>query len=294
MDIRQLRQFLAVVDTGSFTKAAESLLVAQPSLSQTIKGLERELGVTLFHRVGRRVALSEAGKEFEGPARLVVRDLETAEAHVRGLRGLRSGRLQIAAMPTPSIEPLTSLLSTFTRDHPQITFDLNGTFTIDETIEAVRYGRCEIGLLGGRGPLSVGDLRVVPLADQPLMLAHSPRTSGITGTEAVDPASLSGSRFVVSHSGSVMRSYVDELIADGFEIEIIAEIAHRNAILPLVRAGIGLAVLPSSWQTFAEDEQVSLTPITGAPALHVSAVSRTEGLTPAAVRLLELAAELNT
>ncbi|WP_166974742.1 LysR family transcriptional regulator [Brevibacterium atlanticum] len=294
MDIRQLRQFLAIVDTGSFTKAADSLLVAQPSLSQTIKGLERELGVTLFHRVGRRVTLSEAGREFEGPARLVVRDLETAEAHVRGLRGLRSGRVQIAAMPTPSIEPLTSLLSTFSRDHPHITFDLNGTFTVDETIEAVRHGRSEIGLLGGRGPLSVADLRVVPLADQPLMLAHSPLTSGITGAEAVDPASLSGSRFIVSHSGSFMRSYVDELIADGIEIEIVAEVAHRNAILPLVRAGIGLAVLPSSWQAFADAEEVGLAPIVGAPALQVSAVSRTEGLTPAAARLLELAAELDT
>ena len=145
MDIRQIRHFLAVVDTGSFTKAAESLLVAQPSLSQTIKGLERELGVTLFHRIGRRITLSEAGRELEGPARLVIRDLETAEAHVRGLRGLRSGRIQIAAMPTPSIEPLTSLLSTFTREHPQISFDLNGTFTVDETIEAVR-GRAEIGI----------------------------------------------------------------------------------------------------------------------------------------------------
>lgn len=294
MDIRQLRQFLAVVDTGSFTKAAESLLVAQPSLSQTIKGLERELGITLFHRVGRRVTLSEAGREFEGPARLVVRDLETAEAHVRGLRGLRSGRIQIAAMPTPSIEPLTSLLSAFARDHPQITFDLDGTFTVNETIEAIRYGRSEIGLLGGRGPLSVNDLRVVPLADQPLMLAHNPQSSGISGAEAVDPATLSGSRFIVSHTGSFMRTYVDELIADGTDIEIVAEVAHRNAILPLVKAGIGLAVLPSSWQTFAAAEQVDLVPLLGAPALHVSAISRTEGLTPAAARLLALAAELNT
>lgn len=60
MDIRQLRQFLAVVDTGSFTKAAEAMLVAQPSLSQTIMGLERELGVSLFNRIGRTVSLSEA------------------------------------------------------------------------------------------------------------------------------------------------------------------------------------------------------------------------------------------
>lgn len=292
MDIRQIRHFLAVVDTGSFTKAAESLLVAQPSLSQTIKGLERELGVTLFHRVGRRITLSEAGRELEGPARLVIRDLETAEAHVRGLRGLRSGRIQIAAMPTPSIEPLTSLLSTFTREHPQVSFDLNGTFTVDETVEAVRYGRAEIGFLGGRGPLLVSDLQVVPLADQPLMLATGPSMSASFDAEAFTPESLAGTRLIVSHRGSLMRAYVDELIGRGIDIDIVAEVTHRNSILPLVRAGIGQAVLPASWQSFAAEGQVRLAPISGAPSLHVSAIARQEGLTPAAARLLQLAIDL--
>lgn len=292
MDIRQIRHFLAVVDTGSFTKAAESLLVAQPSLSQTIKGLEHELGVTLFHRVGRRVTLSEAGKELEGPARLVIRDLETAEAHVRGLRGLRSGRIQIAAMPTPSIEPLTSLLSTFTAEHPQISFDLNGTFTADETVEAIRYGRAEIGFLGGRGPLLVSDLEVVPLADQPLMLAVGPtQAASFDGTQ-ISPEMLAGTRLIVSRRGSLMRAYVDELIGRGIEIEIVAEVTHRNSILPLVKAGIGQAVLPASWQSFAAEGQVRLAPITGAPSLHVSAIARREGLTPAAAHLLQLATDL--
>ncbi|GAA1548444.1 MULTISPECIES: LysR family transcriptional regulator [Brevibacterium] len=292
MDIRQLRQFLAVVDTGSFTKAADTLLVAQPSLSQTIKGLERELGVTLFHRLGRTVSLSEAGKELEGPARLVVRDLETAEAHVQGLRGLQSGRIQIAAMPSPSIEPLTTLMSAFARAHPQIAFDLHGTFTVDETIEAVRYGRAEVGFLGGREPLQVNDLRVIQLADQPLMLAHNPEFSQFSDAEAVAPESLSGTRLVVSHKGSLMRAYVDELIDSGTDIDIAAEVTHRSSILPLVKAGIGHAVLPASWQSFADAGQVRLLPIASAPSLHVSAIARAEGLTPAAGRFLKMVRDL--
>lgn len=294
MDIRQLRHFLAVVDTGSFTKAAEVLLVAQPSLSQTIKGLERELGVVLFHRLGRRISLSEAGKELEGPARLVVRDLETAKATVQGLRGLSSGKVQIAAMPSPSIEPLTSLMSAFTDAHPQISFDLNGTFTVDETIDAIRFGRAEVGFLGGRAPLAVNDLQVVPMADQPLMLAHSPSTPSFTGTEAIAPEALAGARLVVSHRGSLMRAYVDELIAGGIDIQIVAEVTHRNSILPLVKAGVGHAVLPASWQTFADAGHVTMSTIAGAPALRISAIARQEGLTPAAAQFLQLASEINS
>ncbi|WP_453985296.1 LysR family transcriptional regulator [Brevibacterium casei] len=292
MDIRQLRQFLAVVDTGSFTKAAEAMLVAQPSLSQTIKGLERELGVSLFNRIGRTVSLSEAGREFEGPARLAVRDLDAAKAHIDRLRGLQAGRIEIAAMPSPSIEPLTALMATFTASHPQIAFAVDGTFTADETIESVRHGRVEIGFPGSREPLRLADLDVITVSAQPLMLARR-RVPGAPQGSLVDPRTLTGSRFVVSHPGSLMRAYVDELISDGVDLEITAEVAHRTSIIPLVRAGIGSAVLPSAWQAFAGND-VELVPLLGAPSLHVSAISRPEGLTPAAAAFLAATAEVGT
>ena len=75
MDARQLRFFLAVIDYEGFSKAAEQLYIAQPSLSQAIAGLERELGVALFHRVGRGVKPTDAGLNLIGPARQVLRDL---------------------------------------------------------------------------------------------------------------------------------------------------------------------------------------------------------------------------
>ena len=83
VDTRKLKYFLAVVDHDGFNRAAEHLLIAQPSLSQTIAGLEKDLGVPLFHRIGRRAVLSEAGKELVGPARLVMRDLDAAQSAVR-------------------------------------------------------------------------------------------------------------------------------------------------------------------------------------------------------------------
>src|SRR5690348_10161914 len=100
MDSRQLEYFLAVVDHGGMSAAAAALHLSQPSLSQAIRGLERDLGVPLFHRVGRRVVPSAAGEALVPPARQVLRDLRTARASVDAVRGLDGGRLDIATLST--------------------------------------------------------------------------------------------------------------------------------------------------------------------------------------------------
>ena len=126
MDVRQLKFFLAVVDYGGFSKAADQLIVAQPSLSQAIATFERELGAPLFHRVGRGVVLSDAGKALVGPARVVLRDIDEAEATMRALKGLRGGRIDLVTMPSPGMEPLTTILTAFTRHHPEVTHQRRG------------------------------------------------------------------------------------------------------------------------------------------------------------------------
>ncbi len=129
MDARRLRYFLAVVDQGGINRAAETLLIAQPSLSQSISALERELGVPLFHRVGRRLVLSDAGETLVGPARVVLRDLEDAKASVDALKGLRAGRVDLITMPSPGIEPLTTILTSFSRTYPSVTVNAEAAFT---------------------------------------------------------------------------------------------------------------------------------------------------------------------
>lgn len=288
MDARQLRCFLAVVDEGSFTRAAAALLVAQPSLSQTIRGLERELGVTLFHRLGRSVQVSEAGRELEGPARLVLRDLAAAKSHIEGLRGLRTGRVEIASMPSPGIEPLTTLAAAFAREHPEIVLDIAGTFTADETIEVVRHGRAEIGVLGSHLPVHLSGLSVIGLGAQPMMLVVNPHENRWEGRARISPAELDGARMVVSQRGSAMRAFADALIADRVRIDIAAEVTHRTSILPLVAAGVGHAILPASWVGLVERMGLRIVAIAEAPALHVSVIARSEGLTPAAARFVRV------
>ena len=289
MDARQLRYFLAVVDHGGFVRAAEQLLIAQPSLSQTISTLERELGVPLFHRVGRKVVLSEAGQELVGPARLVLRDLEAARSSVDAVRGVRSGKLDLTTMPSPGIEPLSTMIARFTEQYPHVTLNVEGAFTPEDVIAAVRSGSCEIGLAGAREPLRVVGVDVMPLEDQPLVLIVSPLGDRFEDRTTVFREDLAGHRIIVSQQGSLMRWLVDDILAGGVACEIVAEVAHRTSILPMVMSGVGHAVMPSSWAPLAHRSGLRTLSIEPRSVLHVALLSRSSGLTPMAKAFIEVA-----
>ena len=146
MDIRQLKFFLAVVDHNGFSRAAQHLLVAQPSLSQAIATFERELGMPLFHRIGRGVVLSEAGTALVGPARVVLRDLDEAKATMRALKGLRGGRIDLVTMPSPGMEPLTTILTSVlqgpSRGDRQCRSGLHAGGSADARPFRIRRDRC--------------------------------------------------------------------------------------------------------------------------------------------------------
>jgi DNA-binding transcriptional LysR family regulator len=288
VDVRQLRFFLAVVDHGGFSKAAEHLMIAQPSLSQAIAAFERDLGSPLFHRVGRGVVLSEAGKALVGPARVVLRDVDEASAAMRELRGLRGGRLDLITMPSPGMEPLTTILTAFSREHPDVTINAEAGFTPEEILTAVRTGICEIGILGSPEPTRAADLTVVELESQPLVLISGPDEPVVDGP-TVRREDLHGYRLIVSQRGSLMRALVDDVIAEGTHITVVAEIAHRTSILPMVLKGLGRAVMPSSWTESARRAGATVQRLVPESYLHVAAVSRRDHLTAPATALMNQA-----
>jgi len=274
-----------VVDHGGFSKAAEQLMVAQPSLSQAIAGFERELGMPLFHRVGRGVVLSDAGKTLVGPARVVLRDVDEAAAAMRELKGLRGGRVDVITMPSPGMEPLTAILTAFARQHPDVTVNAEAGFTPDEVLDSVRSGACEIGILGSAEPTRAADLDVVELESQALVLISGPDAECREGP-IMRRDELSGCRLIVSQRGSLMRALVDDVLAHGIDITIVAEIAHRTSILPMVLNGLGRAVMPSSWTQTARRAGATVQRIVPESYLHVAAVSRRSHLTAPAKALM--------
>jgi DNA-binding transcriptional LysR family regulator len=288
VDARQLEYFLAIVDHDGFVRAAEHLHVAQPSLSQAMAKLERELGVMLFHRIGRGVILSRAGSELVEPARQVLRDLRTARASMESMKGLQRGSVELVAMPSPGIEPLGTLIHRFTRHYPGITVEVGAAFTPEEVVDDVRQGRCELGLIGSRGSLRVPGIDVLELEEQPFVLIGGPRGEFPDG-DPVPRTAVVDARLVVSPVGSLMRQIVDDLLAEGAALHIAAEVAHRTSILPLVMQGVGLAVLPSAWAPLARSAGARIARIESTAHLRVALLSRAAPMTPAARAFLAVA-----
>lgn len=286
MDARQLKFFLAIIDHGGFGRAAEHLFIAQPSLSQTIAGLERELGVALFHRVGRGVILSDAGQRLVGPARQVLRDLGAAQSAIDAVKGLTTGQVDIISMPSPAVEPLTTIMADFARHHPDVTIGVAAAFEPEEVLHAVRTGANEIGLLGAPAVVKAADLRVVPIEDQELVLITSPGSPG-GQRDHITAEELTGHGLIVAPKGSLMRSLVDDILAAGVQAKVVAEVAHRTSILPLVLAGVADAVLPAGWSNLARAAGAHVITIAPPAYLHVAAVTRKAPLTPASAAFLD-------
>jgi DNA-binding transcriptional LysR family regulator len=290
MDIRQLEYFLAIVDQGGFNRAASALYLSQPSLSQAVQALERDLGSSLFHRIGRRAVLTEAGTALIEPARAAVRSLETARASVAAVHELREGRLDIAAMPSQAVEPLTTMIHAFHGRYPGVSVNIRAAFTSRDVVDMVRTGAAELGLLATSGPLPDKEVISHAVGEQRFVLV-TPPDGPFPADRPVGCEELAGRRLIVGQRGTGMRAYVDGLRERGIGFAIAVETEHRVAILPLVLAGVGLAVVTESWRTTAERAGALVLDIEPKTTLRIALVSRRAEQSPAARTFVTCALE---
>jgi DNA-binding transcriptional LysR family regulator len=244
MDTRRLQHFVAVADHGGFTAAAKAVFVSQPALSLAVKELETELGTDLFVRLGRKVRLTAAGEALLGPARQVLRDIETGQAAVAAVTGLRAGRLTLASLPTLAADPVSRLVGNFRRDHPQVRVDLAAPEDGAELFDLVQNGQCELGVTDAFDVPP--ELETHALGTQALSLVLPPGAVEPEGA-TVSLAALADMAFVAAPAGTSTRRLLDEsLAAAGHAPRLAVVTAQRDAILPLVLAGAGAALVPAA------------------------------------------------
>ncbi|MGH3436099.1 MAG: LysR family transcriptional regulator [Sciscionella sp.] len=284
MNSRQLECFRAIVEHGSVTRAAAALRIAQPSLSQTLRTMERELGIELFHRIGHRLVLSPAGEALIGPARLVLRDLREAQQSVRDVRGLAAGRLDIATLATLAVDPVAGFVGEFRKRYPGITFRLTAPEDATAVGELVRTGECELGF--AHVPLVDSDLIVRQLAVQRLVVVQAPHTAAAP-TKALTLRALADMAWVATPIGTSTRSLLEEALASlGAAAHIVVETHHREAIMPLVLAGAGATLLPEPLAEEAKQRGAVVRPTTPAIERRIAIVHRADRLSPTAAAFL--------
>ena len=287
MNERQLRYFLAVVDEGSVTAAAERLRVAQPSVSQAVRGFEAELGIQLFHRVGRGLRLSTAGHALIGPARQVLRAIEEARNAITGVTQLHAGTLEIAALATLAVDPMATLIGSFRERHPGVQVRVLEPESADGVRALVREGTCELG--AAHLPIRDRQLRAHPLSEQELLFVL-PRDAASSEGAPLGAGELAATPLVVSPPGTSTRILLEQALARvGVTPTIAVQTAAREAIVPLVLAGAGAALLPAPLAREAQRRGATIRPARPKITRTVGLVHREAPLSPAASTFLALA-----
>ncbi len=283
MDLRQVEYVVAIVDHGGFTRAAAALGLAQPSLSQSVRRLEEELGVPLLARVGRRVELTEAGEAFLGPARRLLREARRARDAVAAHAGLTAGTLDLVALASLAVDPVAGLVAAFRGRHPGVMVRMLDPSSPAHLLELVRSGRAEAGITEADRPLA--GLVSVTLAVQSLVAVLPPGrgTAGPPGA-AVTPGELAGEPLVVTPPGTSLRALVDRFVAASAlpALQLAVETDQRDMLVPLVLRGAGTAVLPPALAAVAAAEGAVVRPLDPPLERRIVLVHPPHGLSPAA------------
>ena len=239
MTLRQLEVFLAVARARSFRRAAERVALSQSALSQQVKELERELGAPVFDRLGRTVALTEAGRVLEAHAQRVFATLQGARDAIGELRGLERGSLVLGASSTPGIYLLPWLLGRFKRRYPRIAVALRIGNT-REIEERVRATEVDLGIVGGHLAGFEETCVEASLTDRLVLIV--PPTHRWARKRTVLPAELGDECLLQREEGSATRRVTEGALEQaGVALRTCLELGHTEAIKQGVRAGLGVA-----------------------------------------------------
>lgn len=289
MQFQQLQYFVAVAETRHFTRAADLVHVAQPSLSQQIKALERELGADLFLRARGNITLTDAGEALLPLARRILADADTARHEVQELVQLRRGRVRLGATPSLCTGLLPDVLRAFHDRYPGIRLLIEEGGSHDLVRELAR-GALDLALVVLPLPTPSPALTTVELLREDLVVVSSPEAPAPGGPDRrhVRIADLEGERLVMFRHGYDLRELtVAACRAEGFEPDLAVEGGEMDAVLGFVRAGLGVAVVPRMVAT-RSGRGLRVTPL-ARPGLHrtIALAHRSDVAPPRAARELQ-------
>ena len=291
MELRHLRYFRAVAEELHFGRAAERLLIAQPPLSQQIRQLERELGVTLLTRTTRNVELTPAGRAFLGKTIEILAAVEDAGEQARRIANGAEGRLVIGCVGSATYSLLPRLVRALRKTLPNVDLSVRGEMLAPAQLLALHAGEIDLGLL--RPPVVDPDIAFEVIRTDRLLVAM-PAEHRLTAQQIIATAELRDEDFI-SHAGrgrSRMGALLTTLCAEaGFTPRIQHEVAETSTLVTLVAAGLGVVVVPEPTAEL-DIAGVSYRPLLDSPTIDLVAAYRSAAVPPLIANVLAVLGEI--
>lgn len=285
-ELRQIRQLVAIVETGSYRAAAEQLHIAQPALSVSIRKMEHAIGATLLLRDSRGARLTESGAAFLRDARHVLALADQSTRNARLTFAGEAGTVRLGFVGSAVYRLLPSCLPAFRAQHPAILVDLQEGATVD-LLQLVEDRLLDCAIV--RGPLSAAPEFEIMEVERDRLVALLPVTHQFANDPVVDLAALSNEPFVMFSRRTVpgLRAAVDAACAAAdFVPRVAQEVTQSFTMVGLVGSGLGVALSPGVISNMA-GPQVRFVPLSGhteqAP-LRLLAVRRRMSTSPAVDR----------
>jgi DNA-binding transcriptional LysR family regulator len=243
MDLRQLEVFARVVETRSFSRAAEALRLTQSTISEHVRLLEEEIGTRLFDRLGRETVPTRAGELLHGYAQRLLALRAEARQALQQFLGQISGTLQVGASTIPGEYVLPPMIGAFREKFPQVSIALHIADS-REIAEAVVEGRAELGVVGARPEQRT--LQAVELMSDELVVVVPPGHAWF-GRRLVTLDELRPEPLIVREPGSGSRQALERALDDAGPglagLRVIAEMGSTSAIKQAVKAGVGVSIM---------------------------------------------------
>ncbi len=254
MDTASLTAFLAVVDTGSFSEAAEKLFLTQPAISKRIAAMEQQLGTAVFHRAGRQIMLNEAGRALLPKARKMLALMHDTRQEIINLNGAVKGTLSIATSHHIGLRRLPNILQAFTRQYPEVRLDIRFVDS-EASYEMLNRGEIELGIIT-LSPQQMPNIHAHKLwhdplcfmaaQDHPLAALKTVTTEQLGQYQAVLPGRNTFTYQVVQNLFEQEQLTLQTAMSTNYleTLRMLAAIGLAWCILPLTMQDDDLRVLP--------------------------------------------------
>ncbi len=265
VSLRQLRVFEAAATLNSFSKTAELLHLTQPGVSMHIKELELHAGLPLFERIGKKLFITEAGRELLTRSRELLRSLKDAEDVLDGLKGLRRGRINLAVVSTAKYF-VPRLLARFGKDYPQLDIRLTVS-NRDSVIAQLIANEVDLAIMG-RSPQSL-DTVAEPFAQNPHVIIAAP-DHPLAKRRRIPVATLAQETFIVREPGSGTRLAMQKFFDDQqLACKVGMEMASNETIKQAVMAGMGVSFLSRhTIDLELQTERLTILDVRGTPVIR--------------------------